>query len=143
MNEVTRMSKTLLVEVGKRGTLQLPPEIAAELPEGTKLVVKRGRHGGFTLRPLEERKRPPVNRAEAMTGIRDMVDELHRIADEKGITEQDIQAAVKRIRAQKLSQCSDERKKPAPKWKQAFFIVVGAGFHQLLSAGAVANPAAC
>lgn len=92
------MSKTLVIKVGKRGRLQLPPEIAEELPEGTELAVKHDANGCVTLLPV---KTTQISREEAVAGIQRMMDELSRMADEKGITEEDILAAIKRVRARK------------------------------------------
>lgn len=94
------MSKTLIAEVGKKNTLRLPPELSADLPEGMKLAVKRGQNGRVTLVPLVAASAPtPSTREAAFVAMERVTEKLSRAADKKGLTEKDIQEAVKRVRA--------------------------------------------
>lgn len=95
------MSKILIAEVGKKNTLRLPPELSADLPEGMKLAVKRGQNERVTLVPLVVDVPAPSAREAAFVAMERVTEKLSRAADEKGLTEKDIQEAVKRVRAPK------------------------------------------
>ena len=62
------MSRTLVVQVGEGGRLRLPPEVAAELPEGTKLEVSRGTDGRLTLVPVGDPANSRAWTAEELAG---------------------------------------------------------------------------
>lgn len=95
------MSKSFIIEVGKRHTLRLPPELAADLREGAKLEARRGRNGDLRLTPVQVSTTAQMANEEAVAGIRQFMDELSQVAREKGITEETIQAKVKRMRARR------------------------------------------